>query len=247
MTIITDTPEETEVSEETIETQPEEEVTPEATPEQIAREWLKEQGIEDIDLKKVRNISQWEKDTNKKASELGNIAKALESKEPEEAPALDPETKAELSRALKEVYGIDPSEMANVVKMAKQTVDEGRNEAFESFIEAHEDVKPDALIAELLDSGFDPDTATPATIRKALNKAYKSLKADSVDPAEIAKKAVADYLADLASKGVKPEDVTEVKKGRGSAAGAHRDLDDVIADGSVHLFDKFAALQDVPI
>lgn len=229
---------------ETTETQPESEAVSEKTPEQIAQEWLKEQGIEELDIKKVRNLAAWEKDVNAKASDLGNIAKALESKQPAQSaePTLDDETKTQLITALGEI-GLDVATVTRAVALAQQTVDEGREEVFVGFIESHDDVPASELVAELIESGIDPEAVTPAVLRKELNKAYKVLKADKLDPEAIKKQAIADYLADLAAKGVKPEDVTEVKKGRGAAAGAHRSVDDVLADDSVSLFDKIAALQ----
>lgn len=230
-----------EATEETTDTQPEQEAP---TPEQIAQEWLKAQGIEDFDPKKVRNLTQWERDLNKKSSELGSMAKVIEAApavKQDEDDALDPETAAELKKALKAI-GLDADEIQSAIKLSRTAVDEGREEAFTSFIESHDDVDPADLIGELMESGIDPNSATPAQLKRELNKAYKVVKAAKLDPEAIKKQAIADYIAGLADKGAKPADVVEVKKGRGSAAGAHRDIDQVVNDPSVSLFDKFDAL-----
>ena len=244
-TALEESTEETEAAEAVEETEQPEEEAP--TKEQIAQEWLKEQGIDpdDFDVKKVRNLAQWEKDTNKKASELGNIAKALESQPvtTEESVELDPAEAAELKRLLKGV-GIDVDDLTSTLSAAKQSVNEAREEAFVSFIESHDDVPANELIAELMESGINPEKATPAALKSALNKAYKVIQAGKVDPEAIKKQAVADYRASLSDKGVKPDEVTEVKKGRGAAAGAHRNVDDMLDDPSISMFDKLAALQD---
>jgi hypothetical protein len=231
-----------EVAEEIV--QPEEEVVA-LTEDQVAT-YLEAQGI---DYKKAKNLSAWEKDTNAKASDLGRIAKELEaareSSKPAEENTLDADTQKELKAALKAV-GLDVDSITNALKIAQTTVDEGREEAFESFVAAHDDVEPSKLIGSLIESGHDPAKLTPAALRRELNRAYKVIKADELDPEAIAKKAVDDYIAGLSKKGVKPDEVVEVKKGRGSAAGAHRNLDDVVDDPSVSFFDKMAMLQDLP-
>jgi hypothetical protein len=243
--------EDAEAPEETTDTQPEEEAIPdkpEYTPEQIkeiGQLYLKSEGIDDFDPKKVRGLSQWEKDLNVKSSSLGNIAKALEEKPAEVKPTLDAETKAELTSALAEVLGSDPSEVAQTVREYKENSMAEREAAFSGFIDSHPDVSPEDLTKELMETGFNPN-APVSVIKTRMEKAYKAITVTDPEKreAEIRADERAKFLAEMADKGVKPEEVTEVKKGRGGAAGAHRNIDDVLADSSVSMFDKMAALQD---
>jgi hypothetical protein len=232
--------------EEEVETPEEELETPEPTKEQVAREWLAEQGIDEFDAKKVKNISAWERDTNAKASDLGRIAKELEAARTAATPAeaistLDAETQTELKNALKTI-GLDVDSLKSVVALSQQTVTEGREEAFETFTATHNDVDPSDLVGELVENGVDPQHLTPFELKRELNKAYNVVKAGKLDPEALKKAAIAEYIESLGKKGVKPEDVTEVKKGRGSAAGSHRNLNEVLSDPSVSIFDKFDAV-----
>lgn len=232
---VTETPEQLEVEE-----------APEPTKEQIALEWLKEQGIEEFDANKVKNLTEFEREVNKRSSDLGRIAKELEAAR-EATPAkvepdgFDDDTKAEMLKLLKAV-GVDVDSLKGSIALATTTVDEAREETFASFLEAHTDVTPDEVMRELLEGGVDPRQLTPAQLKRELGKAHKVIAAAKLDPEAIKKQAIADYLADLEKKGVKPDDITEVKKGRGSASGGHRSLDDALDDSSLSVFDKWTAV-----
>ena len=189
--------------------------------------------------KKEAALKDFERKVNARSTELGAIAKQLEQSKPV-APVddgIDDDTKKEMRKLLKGI-GLDPDEVTNVIAMAKRSTEEAREEAFNSFVSSHDDVDAEKLVYALMDSGVDPNSLSPAALKRELDKTYKVVKAESIDPEAIAKKAVADYLANLKKQGVDESDIVEVKKGRSSATGAHRSVDDVMADKSLTFIER---------
>lgn len=181
---------------------------------------------------KEAKIAEWEKKVNARSTELGAIAKQLEQTK---APATseskyDDETKQQLKELFQETFGIDPSVLTDTIKTTQQTLAQQREAIFFEAVK-DEGVSGEELYAALMDIGIDPEKADPATLSKAVARLTPALK--TVDPEVIAKKAVEEYVASLGKKGVKPEEVVEVKKGRGSAAGAHRSVEDIMNDKSL--------------
>lgn len=232
---------------EPIETEQEQEVQEQPTPEQIAKDWLKEQGVnpDEFDPKKVANLTNWERELNRKSSDLGAIAKRIETPKEEAATAdFDPKDLDTLSDALKAI-GLSPDEVKQAIAMQRQSVDEARAEVAESFFAAHKDVSPDAIIRELYEDGVDLDTISPARLKRELDKAYKVKKAESLDEGTIEAKAK-ELAQKMLDEMTKDGNVVGVRKSRGSAAGAHKTYGDVMDDASLSMFDKFDIAAKLP-
>lgn len=220
--------------------------TPEATEEapstpdteSIVNDWLQAKGIDpnEFDIKKAASLSKWEKEVSRKSSELGAIAKQLESapKVAEPSVEFDPAELKNLKDALKAI-GVDPDVLSNQASFAATAVEEQMEEVADTFFESHNDLDKDVVIDELLGLGINPNTLTPAKFKKALNQAYKVAKANTLDIDAIVEKRLAAKLAELKGE---DEEVVSVKKGRSTAAGGHKNLSDALDDTSLSFWDK---------
>lgn len=221
---------------------------PTPTPEEIAKTYLKEQGIDPdaIDFKKVANLTNWERDLNKKSSDLGAMAKAIE-KQPSQAattePDFDPNELTTLEAAMKKVLGIDPKAIAQTFTATQQALEAERAEVAESFFSDHADIPSEQLIKELYEDGVNLDTIPPAQLKRKLDKAYRVIKANAFDPADIEAKAK-ELAEKMVAEMTKDGQVIDIKKGRASGGG-HKTIGDVMDDPSATFFDKMDAFSSL--
>ena len=234
---------ETEAAEAVEETEQPEEEAP--TREQIAQEWLKEQGIEEFDAKKVRNLSKWEKDVQERSTLAGAALKALEE-QPKAAVADDdiPDEEMEQFNKYLKKAGLDPAETKAIIAQQKEALDYARVATVQRFAKDNGIDDPSEVLQQVQRMGNNLETIAPHVLEEALGEANSVIRAKSLDPVKYEAEVRAKIMAELADKGVKPSELVEVKKGRGAAAGAHRNVDDRLDDPSISMFDKLAALQD---
>jgi len=217
--------------------------------EDIAKEYLKQQGIDPdaFDFKKASKLSEWEKSLNKKSSELGSIAKQLESTKTAPIQTNTSEKKfadedlANLKDALKAV-GLDPDAVMGSMSYVKQTVEEQRAEIASDFFTQHGDIDQDEIIKVMYEDGINLETITPARLKRELNKAYKLVKADTLDIDALVEQKLKERLDKLNEDG---GELVEVRKGRGQKGG-NKTLDDVFNDPSMDFFAKMDAAGKFP-
>ena len=215
---------------------PEEEVQ---SPEEIAKAFLKEKGIDpdEFDFKEAANLQDWKRNLNKKSSELGAIAKQLEAApkpaEPSPADEFDPKELDTLKKALKAI-GVDPDNLKSSLGLVAQNVEEERASIAEEFFASHDEVTPDEVIGQLVSDGVNLDTITPARLKKELTRAAKVIKAEKFDIEAEVEKRLTKKLEELSQDGTP----VAIKKGRAAASGGHKSLEEALADPNTSFWDK---------
>jgi len=209
---------ETETTPEVTEPEVTEPEAPALTKEAIA-EFL---GVDVASLDRVQNLDKMAREVMRDKSEFGRVKAAA----PVAAPSADDDV---------DLSTIDPATRRMLDKLIEQTVstrfgaslslpavqaEEDVNSAIEEFLEAHNDLTPEAIaavISELEAQNVRPTRPTKRATKEYLKVAYDIAKSRTLDMDAIKRAAKAEALAELAKEASEKGDVVAVEKKRGTS------------------------------
>lgn len=206
--------------------------TPEISDEQVLAFLESKVGhpVVPADLERFANLDTMAREVMREKSELGRAKKA--------APAAAPDDSVDLD-------SIDPTTRKMLDKLIEQTVtarfgaslslpaiqaEEDVNSAIDEFMEAHDDITPEAVstvIAELEAQGVRPAAPTKRATKAYLKTAYDIAKSRTLDMDAIKKAAKEEALLELAKEASEKGEVVAVEKKRGTSEKVDADVANV--------------------
>jgi hypothetical protein len=192
---------------------------------------------------KEEQLRDWEKKLNARSSELGAMAKAVESVKPapapDDAPELDPESQKALDAYLKRTLGIDPKALASTVAMQQAQLAEEVETTTNEWFKSHKDVTPEQVGEVVVALGIDTSHMTARKAKQVLDYVAKIIKADP-SPEEFEAKVQEAAEAKLAEMKKSGEEIVDVRKKGAVDPHSKKSLESIAEHGTPD--EVFAAL-----